>query len=236
MKFKQAKNWLSATGLVLVLSGLGAIGLNSKAFAHAVVFENGIAVMGHHQGKTAGFEVVYSPTYWSGVGFEAMRHKDSAVLLGKATALLWRGNYPDYQSNLYLGLGAGRQWARKTLKDKSDPTMPMSDASLYQWNAGWDGEDRQIYSVVHFSQTFDPQHERHDEAKFRLGLAPYKAKNDEPTFWGILEWAPEKYAHDKDWKHEVTPMVRYFYKNALIEIGSSLSGKFTFNYMFHFFN
>jgi len=236
MKFVRAKKWLAANLPIASVTWFGLMCGQPTAHAHAVVFENGTAVMGHHQGNDAGFEIVHSPTYWSGVGLEAMRHKDSTELMGKVTVLLWRGNFPDYQSNLYLGLGAGRRWMKKNMSEKSNSQAEMSDPSLYQWNAGWDGEDRQIYSVVNYSQTFDSKHGRHDEGKIRLGLAPYKAKNDEPTFWGILEWTPEKYAHDKNWKHEVTPLVRYFYKNALIEIGSSLNGKFTFNYMFHFFN
>jgi hypothetical protein len=236
MKLKRAKKWRSAGILLPALIISGSIYLHSPAQAHTVVFENGTAVMGHHQGKQAGFEVVHSPTYWSGLGFELMRHRNSATLLAKSSVLLWRGNYPDYQSNLYFSLAAGSQWPLKSSSgNTSSETQPQSGA-LYQWNAGWDGEDRRIYSMLKFSQTFDSKHGQHASGKLRLGIAPYKAKSEEPAIWGIVEWTPEKEFHKSDWKHEVTPMIRYFYRNALFEIGSSLSGKFTFNYMFHFFN
>lgn len=204
----------------------------SGANAHPVVFANGTAIMGHHQGKISEIEVVHSPTSWMGLGLSAERDKKDTTVLGKASLLAWRGNFPDYQSNLYLGVGAGRIW-----QSNSTNAETSKDATLgvYQWNASWDGEDRQIYSMVSFSKSYQSNSFHHEKGKVRLGFAPYKAQNDELTMWGILEWMPEKMAGQSHWKHEVTPLVRLFYKNALIEMGSSLNGKVTFNYMFHFF-
>lgn len=200
--------------------------------AHPVVFAGGTAVMGHHLGKEAELEVVHSPTWWSGVGLELARHKNDVEVLAKTTALVWRGNFPDFQSNLYLGLGVGREWNKE-----SEPTpVHTNNPTLYQWNAGWDGEDRQIYALTHFAQTYKANSLSETTGKIRLGFAPYKAQGDELTLWGIVEWKPKKSGSDKQWSHEVTPMMRMFYKNALFEIGSSLNGKVAFNYMFHFFN
>jgi len=208
----------------------------TRANAHPVVFAGGTAVMGHHQGKEVGFEVVHSPSYWSGLGFELSRHEQTPILMGKATGLLWRGNFPDFQSNFYLGAGAGYRWGHKDKMWHTQTGHRSENAPVYQWSADWDGEDRLIYSVLKYSEMFEKWDTRHRKATARLGFAPYKAKNDEPTFWGIVEWTPEKSHGNQNWEHEVTPLVRIFYKNALVEVGGSLSGKFTFNYMFHFFN
>ncbi|NBO39305.1 hypothetical protein EBU99_12065 [bacterium] len=210
-----------------------------SALAHPVVFANGTAVMGHHQGEMAELEIVHSPTPKLGLGLSFDRMPQELSVLGKASALLWRGNYPDYQSNIYLSLAAGRRWAAGRPESEghsSSNTKGNASSPLYQWSAGWDGEDRLIYSMLKYAQNYSNDGLSKQQGTLRLGFAPYKAQNDELTVWGIMEWLPEKSENQMQWTHNVTPLVRLFYKNALLEIGSSFSGKVTFNYMFHFFN
>lgn len=231
--------WLLRKDIARVSIALATLPMSRPATAHPVVFANGTAIMGHHQGEMSEIELVHSPTPRTGLGFSAERHDDSTSLLGKASALVWRGNYPDYQTNLYFGLGVGKRWNKPAQNDElngSDVHQKNSkNAPLYQWNIGLDGEDRQYYSMLKFAQTFESKNAFTSAGTIRLGFAPYKAQNDELTIWGIVEWSPEKTSKNSPWEHDVTPLVRLFYKNALIELGSSMKGKFLFNYMFHFF-
>lgn len=208
------------------------------AQAHPVVFAGGTALMGHQMHDMSKFEVVHSPTARTGLGVSLMRHKHAHELIVKGAGLLWRGNFPDFQANIYAVAGAGRQFARSHAGDSTSPLMKRihSNPNLYEWAVSADGEDRQIYTMGEYSETYDKKGLIRQASKLRLGFAPYKANSDEMSIWGILEWLPEKSAGDSNWRHEVTPMLRMYYKNTLMEAGSSLNGKFTFNYMFHFFN
>lgn len=209
----------------------------ARALSHPVIFTGGTAVMGHHMDDMAEVEVVHSPTARTGLGLGVNRHSHATEALAKGTALLWRGNYPDFQANFYLGGGVGRQFARHHAGDKESPLMErISDHPLlYEWTVSADGEDRQIYTLAEYSETYDTKARYRQQGKLRLGFSPYKAQSNELAMWGILEWTPERTAPHSKWQHEVTPLVRMFYKSALVELGSSLNGTFVFNYMFHFF-
>ena len=222
----------------LLTATVGAWFTSPQAYAHPVVFSGGTALMGHQMEYMSEFEVVHSPTARTGLGLSLTRHKHAHEILFKGSGLLWRGNFPDFQANIYATGGAGRQFARSHAGDSTSSLMKRIHANpaLYEWALSADGEDRQIYTMGEYSETYDGKGLVRQSGKMRLGLAPYKADTNEIALWGIVEWVPEKSASDRQWLHEVTPMLRMFYRNALIEAGSSLNGKFTFNYMFHFFN
>lgn len=226
---------LTACALIFI-TGLTA---RQAAHAHPVVFDGGTAVMGHQQGEMAEVEVIHSPRWWYGLGIASERMASSTKLLGKASILVWRGNYPDFQSNFYLGLGGGKKWSSNSESHQSAAAHRASQQKsaewLYQWNAEWDGEDREIYGRVHHQQTFGHDNSRSDHSKVRVGYAPYKATANEPALWGMLEWTMHSTENFSKIEHNVTPLVRFFYRTALFEVGSSLSGQFMLNYMFHFF-
>jgi hypothetical protein len=206
--------------------------------AHPVVFAGGTAVMMHQHTDFAELEVVHSPSSRLGLGLSAQRSSSHSQLMLNSSLLGWRGNFPDFQSNFYIGLGLGRQWTRDK-GDSLDPsvaTFASKNSNLYQWRIGLDGEDREFYSNAMLIRTYNQHNQYYDQGKFRLGFAPYKAQSNELTIWGIVEWVPQRLSSQNAITHEITPYVRLFYRNALVEIGNSLSGKFSINYMFHFFN
>ena len=227
--------WRTTAHRSLLALGIVAAGahVSRTAQAHPVVFANGTAIMGHHHGKMSGLELVYSPNWYTGLGLETERTPEHYTLLGRASLLTWRGNYPDLQTNFYLSAAAGKKWFGK--KNNLPVDVGQTTSSLAQWSAEWDAEDREYYGRVKFVQRFEESRRRSDETLVRIGFAPYKAQADEPAIWGMLEWKSETVDTFQTARHQVTPLMRYFYKNALFEVGSSLSGKFAFNYMYHFF-
>ena len=241
--FRNKSTGLNRRVLTYILARLTACALGfaigQAANAHPVVFDGGTAVMGHQQGGMTEVEVIHSPRWWYGLGISSERMASSTNLLGKATVLVWRGNFPDFQSNFYLGLAAGKKWNSNSESHQSAPTHRASQQKssewLYQWNAEWDGEDREFYGRVHHSQTFKQDNSRSDHSKVRVGYAPYKATANEPALWGMLEWTMHSTENFSKTEHNVSPLMRFFYRNALFEVGSSLSGQFMFIFMFHFF-
>ncbi len=209
-----------------------SVALNVTAQAHPVVFADGTAVMGHHLGKMSGLEIVYSPNWYTGIGLEAHKTPDQTKVMGQASLLAWRGNFPDLQTNFYLSAAVGKIWSKRLQNQES---AKQNTSSVARWSTEWDAEDREYYGRIKYAQHFVENRRRNDETLVRFGFAPYKAKANEPAIWGILEWKSETENKFRTAQHEITPLMRYFYKNALFEIGSSLSGKFAFNYMYHFF-
>lgn len=197
------------------------------AYSHPVVFQGGTAVSGHHLGEKAEVEVVHSPTWWSGLGVSSERTPHSTQLLAKATVLVWRGHFPDLQSNFYLGTAAGKKWNSHSGKDSENP-------AIYMISTEWDAEDRMYYGRVRYNLNFE-SNKRDSSILTRIGLAPYKATSEEPAIWGMVEWMAHPKHSTQEIEHDVTPLIRFFYRNALFEVGTSFNGKVAFNYMFHFF-
>lgn len=214
-----------------VLSAGAVVALHAQA--HPVVFADGLAIMGHHHGKMSGFEVVYSPNWFSGFGLEIEKDHSHTSFLGRASLLGWRGNYPDLQTNLYVSAAAGKAWSNTN--EENSAGHSRFAPTIAQWSAEWDAEDREYYGRAKYAQQFETDKRRNDQVLVRVGFAPYKAQADEPAIWGMVEWTSKTDNKFKTSSHDVTPLMRYFYKNALFEVGSSLSGKFAFNYMYHFF-
>jgi hypothetical protein len=218
----------------------------TRAAAHPVVFAGGTALMGHHHGSTGGLSFTHSPKYWLGVGAGFDRSPVSTEALGHFNVLLWRGNFPDLQSNFYAGVAGGRRWGSG--QDHGSPQEHgadhggSSDSQEESWLARWmveaDAEDRRYYGKVSYAETYDDNQAREQKLTARAGLAPYKAAAKEMAVWGILEWtttAKQSGSRRSEPSHEVTPLIRLFYQNALIEAGVSFQGTVVFNYMFHFF-
>ncbi|NBW82484.1 hypothetical protein EBR21_12085 [bacterium] len=228
------RTWFRALPTAL---GLVAF-LPQTSRAHPVLFTGGTAVMIHQHADVAELEVVHSPSSRLGLGVFTQRSSNQSQVMLNASLLGWRGNFPDFQSNLYLGAGLGRQWSQDKSGSSGHSTVDFgkSNSALYQWCIALDGEDREFYSNSMWKRTYYQKNEYLDEGKIRLGYAPYKAQTDELTLWGIVEWAPQRASSQNSFTHEITPYIRIFYRNALVEIGNSLSGKFSMNFMFHFFN
>jgi hypothetical protein len=65
----------------------------------------------------------------------------------------------------------------------------------------------------------------------RAGFAPYLAEFNELNAWFILE---ANHMNKGMSDVEITPLIRLFYKNILIESGSSFKGDVQFNFMVHY--
>ncbi|MBM3382878.1 MAG: hypothetical protein FJY29_10595 [Betaproteobacteria bacterium] len=240
-KCTEASQWPRALALAVAWPVLTLIS-SQAASAHPVVFEQGTAIMGHHQGDMAGLEIIHSPRWWCGLGIVGERTKNSSVLLARANALVWRGNFPDLQSNLYIGLAGGMGWGaldghthgdQSTQRNLALAKERSRHSRVQGWSVEADAEDRQYYGKARFKQMFKNEQAFSNQTVTRLGYAPYKAQADEPALWAMVEWSVQSDSKFNNQEHEITPLVRYFYRNMLFEVGSSLNGRLAFNYMIH---
>jgi hypothetical protein len=133
-------------------------------------------------------------------------------------ALLKRWNGDHSQANIYLLTGGGgflsedqEEWAGK-------------------WGLQADYETRQFYTLAAFSSWHSESIDT-NYALYRIGFAPFVAGYNDLNLWAILQLD-----YNKDMRNEVqiTPFLRFFYKNILWEMGSSLRGNFYWQFMVHF--
>src|SRR5690606_20988808 len=93
-----------------------------------------------------------------------------------------------------------------------------------------DWEDREDYFVFK-TKNYYYDDENTQDYTLRYGLAPYVAGLDELQTWMIFQ----AYYYSRQSKEViVTPMLRFFYKNVLWEIGSSLKGDSFLTLMVHY--
>jgi len=163
----------------------------------------------------------FNPRISLGAKFVRMKERgqESLSVFPQLSLLLARWNHPLFQANVYGygGFGLNRV-------DEKNGT------SLF-YGAEADIEDRRYYFSSSFQSLRLSEFRNHLTLKARAGVSAYLAEYSEPSVWGIVQY---EFHPGSDTVHSVTPLMRVFYKNALIEAGSSLKGSWLLNLMIHY--
>lgn len=136
----------------------------------------------------------------------------------EADFLISRWNNPDSQANIYAGGGYGAQ-------SFMNQTIGVAMANLA---ADW--ESRRYYLDAEFQGLLAADSGNYNTAKFRAGFTPYLAEYNELSTWFILQFETMPSVENNPF---LTPMIRLFYKNVLVELGADFQGNWMFNYMIH---
>ena len=128
----------------------------------------------------------------------------------------WYGE--QYQANIYGSLHAG-YYKNNISEGLVSHTVLMGD---------W--ETRQIYTalktkVFYFGDT------SHFKYSYRIGMAPYIAGMDSLQSWLVLQL---DYFKLNNRNLLITPLLRFFYKNVLWEIGANTKSQYFLNLMVHY--
>jgi len=171
--------------------------------------------------------MVYSPKYWLGLGLVTMRSPDEFELA--TTQFGWlvnRWNLSEAQGNFYLlgGLGHGKL-------ESSSPALEQEGA-IYRFGAQADFETRRIYTFLRYIEHrfTDGSELLNNQLAAAVGFAPYLGKFDELNSWVIFKVIASNDLNDFIY----LPMLRFFYKNFLWEIGQDFEGNSQFNFMVRF--
>lgn len=133
-------------------------------------------------------------------------------------ALIKRWLNFDSQGNIYGGLHAG------SYEDSSSDGDTLNAFLMGDW------ESREHY-VMGRVKSFWYDDEKRDQYIARYGFAPYVAGMDELQSWLIVQGM---YLHEQNKEVVITPMMRFFYKTALWEIGHSTRGGSFLTMMIHY--
>ena len=192
-------------------------------FAHPTSFKGAITVESENSSQESNFINHYSFDPHLALGARALRQKEKAKdLFGYESylgLLAYRKNDERYQANLYVfgGLGAHsyrNKWGLASFA-----------------GAQADVEDRRFLMMHRFmADQFSKAEDRY-QLLSRVGVAPYVARYDEINSWLIFEY---EYNSRMKQQHNFSPIARLFYRNVLLEAGSSFRGDWKFNFMVHF--
>ena len=193
--------------------------------AHPVAFKGSTSIMGWSSSQSTEFILAHSFSSYASFGVRAMRLKtieeERTYYIPQFGFLLKRWNELDSQANLYLVIGHGGEVKKRSFKD------------VTQLKVETDWESRKFY--ISFAQSALIDHKKTSRtihhSKLRAGFAPYLAEFNELNSWFILE---ANHMNKAQRDIELTPLIRLFYKNVLIEAGSSFQGDVQFNFMVHY--
>lgn len=194
-----------------------------NVYAHPTSYKGGISVMTWNQPFLNDTMLTY--TFLRNAAIAARHMKmdmpgdEMQVHMGQLNLLAKRWNNKAYQANIYLFGGVG---AQEFQGNKGFATMPGIEADI---------EDRRLYLSGKFQALLPKFGPNVYQTQVRTGIAAYEAEFDEISAWliGSFQWEPQLVR-----QVIVTPMARFFYKNVLWEVGSSIKGDWMLNFMFHF--
>lgn len=210
----------------LILKGIFALSLMiSNAFAHTVSYKGANSLMFSNGSQMSNWTLNHSFTSkiagaTSYLRFENEDAKREAYLV-RGNFLLKRWNELASQGNLYFSLGQGMM--KKNNK--------FDAAGLYSIEADWESRKYYVAFMHEGLMSYKSSDDQIFMTKFRMGFAPYLADFEELNAWAILE---VKNVSKMKKDITITPLIRLFYHNVLMEMGISSKGESEFNFMIHF--
>ena len=212
--------WSVVVGLFL------SIGIFTNVSAHPVIYKDGTVISSSNMKSYADNQLMYS---WSNRWASGLNYwrftkddKNTEFAFVKLNHLLYRFNGENSQGNIYVHGGAG-------VVDSEIDKRQTKDAYMAGFEADW--ETRNLFTAFKYYYFTSPKVTDFSMAQARIGLSPYEASFDQLQSWFMLQLMlmPEVES-----EVIITPLVRFFYKNVLWEMGSSTRADWMINLMVHY--
>jgi hypothetical protein len=188
--------------------------LCNPAGATPVSFKGGYGIMPAYNRDWSDLQVNYSVTNRYSLGISGFyREGDDSTAtfgMGQFNYLLQRWNELDSQANVNLSLGLGGR------HDSADGGSLAGYTALEA-----DYETRRIYTQLSAETLQSANSVQFSRYRARVGFTPYVAPFEELQTWLVLQVdeMPEMSEGTR-----VTPLIRLFYGNLVLELGASLQG------------
>lgn len=196
---------------------------SSHTFAHPVAYQGATGVMTWNQSFMSDEWLTYSFKPYAAAAGRFMRFDTTAgrvqFFAPQADLLLKRWNASDSQANIYAYGAFGAM------------NFEGSTAGAGLAGVEADAESRTLFALVKYEKMWSNLGPDFYDYQVRLGAAPYAAEFNEIASWFMIQY---QYHPMLTRKYAVTPLARVFYKNFLVEVGSSFEGDWMTNFMFHF--
>ena len=202
---------------------LGAfLALPAMAEAKPISYVDGIMAMQENDetGHTLSLDYTVTPNY--ALGLYAKQEeggKEFKTVGPQFNYLVKRWNLPDGQANIFSMTGAGASHYR-------------DDNQFSAWSGVIaDYETRRVFTSYEIRGMYAGDIEKSVWQRARVGVAPYLGDYDGLNSWFMLQ---VDHHPAKDDTLVVTPLVRFFYKTALVEAGYSSNNHVMFNWVLQF--
>ena len=206
-------------GLFVALSSL-------SLFAHPVIYKDGIVVSSSNMRSYSDNQLMYS---WSNKWSSGLNHwrftkdeRNTEFAFVKLNHLLYRYNGENSQGNFYIHGGAG-------VADSEIERRQTNDAYMAGFEADW--ETRTLYTSLKHYYFTSPKVTDISMTQARIGFSPFESGFDQLQSWFMLQ---AMYMPDVEAELIITPLLRFFYKNVLWEVGSSTRAEWMINIMVHY--
>lgn len=195
-----------------------------QVHAHPVIYKDGWVISSFNMDNMNDQQLMYSFTSRFATGLNSFRFsknkEDTDLLFAKFNYLAWRHNGKDSQANLYLHSGAG-------FSDQG--SLGSHGALMYGAEVDW--ETRELFLGLKHWQYYVPNRFDMPVTMARVGFSPFTAPFDSLQSWLMVQ---AMYAPLANETISLTPMLRFFYKNVLWEMGASSKGGWMLNLMVHY--
>lgn len=198
---------------------------NQSVEAHPVSFEGAWGLVSSATAKKSDFQAIYSFSPRFALAGYYLQERGSEFLIPRAHFLLKRWNNLESQGNLYLLIGSGQEIYRSS----------SASARVYELSGDW--ESRKYYTTLSYSRMDRDLRENPNWSEIsiqsyqgRLGFAPYLGDYKDLSTWFILQAD----LRTDESETSLTPLLRFYYRNVLWEMGSSFRGSWLFNFMIHY--
>jgi hypothetical protein len=188
------------------------------SWSHPVGFKDSWGIMSFNSEKMNELTINHSITSRMAPAVTYRRVDQFELTAARLNLLLKRWNLERSQGNIYVSAGYGLG------KERSE----RGGVPIFETVADW--EDRRVYTLVEHSymRTLRGTDRDWHYGKARLGFAPFLGEFRDLNVWLIGEWEslPGEAVEFKQ-------LLRFYYRNALWEIGMGFNGSVIFNYMIH---
>jgi hypothetical protein len=202
---------------------------STYGLARPISYPEGLTLMQMNDAERNSLHFHYSPTANYSIGYRGEYWREAKWQLHalQFNYLAKRWNSEDSQANLYLKSGLG------FTRDQEDETNEAAFAGL-----AFDWEDRR-YFASYENRFYHVEADNHSSTGLnnfsmhsaRLGIAPYIGQYGELHTWIMLQ---TDYFPDKQDKTLLTPMVRFFKSQYLVELGVSEEKDVMFNFIIRY--
>lgn len=208
---------------IAVIALVTCLCVSLELYAHPVTYQDAIGIMTWNQPYMSDDWITYSFRSDAAIAARAMRLEvpegQLQFFAPQFDYLVKRWNESDFQANIYAYAAYGA----------ANFQGQTHGAGLA--GAETDAESRKYFGMIQYEKMWGDLGPDFYRLNARVGIAPYEAEFNEIASWLMVQY---EYHPSLTRDYAITPLVRLFYKNVLIEAGVSTVGDWMFNFMFHF--
>ena len=218
MKFFRQYNFVFLTGLIIFNS--------NYVESRPISYPGGKTIMIMNNGYKNSVHFHYSPTSKTSLGYKFEHWRKNKFIFNgiQINNLIKRLNQPESQANFYIKTGLGSSFSLKKSSNNKQYFSAFTGIAI-------DWETQRFFIAYENRYTEAGETKNFLNQSVQLGLAPYIGDYGDLHTWLMVKL--ENSSIDNEIL-QITPHLRFFKGTHMLEIGTSLKGKKTINYVYRY--